>query len=137
MLGEHPRALRLMWSAGGVLGPLADRPAALASSGNVSFLSRRLGAPAGKAAGLAALAAQLQPYDFAGIKLTPPTRTFNGTLELDVGGRRVLPIDVGPAHTPGDLIVSVPDARTVFAECCSSGSWRSCGSAGPSGGSPD
>lgn len=60
-------------------------------------------------------AAQLHPYDFAGIELTPPTRTFGGTLELDVGGRRVLLIDVGPAHTPGGLIVSVPDARTVFA----------------------
>jgi cyclase len=47
--------------------------------------------------------------------LTPPTRTFEGTLELDVGGRRVEVIEVGPAHSPADAIVHVPDARTVFA----------------------
>jgi glyoxylase-like metal-dependent hydrolase (beta-lactamase superfamily II) len=47
--------------------------------------------------------------------VTPPTRTFDGTLELDVGGRRVELIEVGPAHTPGDLIVHVPDERVVFA----------------------
>ncbi|MFZ0042995.1 MAG: MBL fold metallo-hydrolase, partial [Solirubrobacteraceae bacterium] len=31
------------------------------------------------------------------------------------GGRRVDLIEVGPAHTAGDLIVHVPDADTVFA----------------------
>ncbi len=34
--------------------------------------------------------------------------------ELEVGGRRVELIEVGPAHTPGDAIVWVPDARVVF-----------------------
>src|SRR5205807_27798 len=51
----------------------------------------------------------------SGIRVTPPTRTFDGALELDVGGRQVELIEVGPAHTPGDLIVHVPDARVVFA----------------------
>lgn len=49
------------------------------------------------------------------ITLTPPTRTFSSRLELDVGGRAVELIEVGPAHTSGDLIVWVPDARVVFA----------------------
>ena len=49
------------------------------------------------------------------IRARSPTRTFEGTLKLDVGGRRVEVIEVGPAHTPGDVIVHVPDARTVFA----------------------
>jgi glyoxylase-like metal-dependent hydrolase (beta-lactamase superfamily II) len=65
--------------------------------------------------GLSAFARLLRPYDFSGIRVTPPTRTFEGTLELDVGGRRVELIEVGPAHTPGDLIVHVPDERVVFA----------------------
>ena len=36
-------------------------------------------------------------------------------LELDVGGREVRLIEVGPAHTQGDLIVWVPDARIAIA----------------------
>ncbi len=57
----------------------------------------------------------LGPYDFAGITLTPPTREFEGELSLDCGGREVCLEQVGPAHTPGDLIVHVPDARVVIA----------------------
>jgi cyclase len=55
------------------------------------------------------------PYDHRAITLTRPTRTFSGRLDLDVGGRKVELIEVGPAHTHGDLIVHVPDARVVFA----------------------
>jgi cyclase len=55
------------------------------------------------------------PYEHRGISLTRPTRTFSGRLELDVGGRKVELVEVGPAHTHGDLIVHVPDARVVFA----------------------
>jgi glyoxylase-like metal-dependent hydrolase (beta-lactamase superfamily II) len=57
----------------------------------------------------------LAPYEHRGISPTRPTRTFSGRLELDVGGRTVELIEVGPAHTHGDLIVHVPDARVVFA----------------------
>jgi glyoxylase-like metal-dependent hydrolase (beta-lactamase superfamily II) len=53
-------------------------------------------------------------FRFDGITLTPPTRTFDGRLALDVAGREVELIEVGPAHTKGDVIVHVPDARTVF-----------------------
>ena len=56
-----------------------------------------------------------EPYSFAGIELTPPTRDFAGALTLSVGGREVRLIEVGPAHTPGDLIVHVPDAAAVIA----------------------
>ena len=69
-----------------------------------------------RAAGLARIFRDmLGSYDFSGITLTRPTRTFSGTLELDVGGRRVELIEVGPAHTFGDAIVHVPDARVVIA----------------------
>ncbi|MBJ7348203.1 MAG: MBL fold metallo-hydrolase, partial [Thermoleophilaceae bacterium] len=54
------------------------------------------------------------PYEFAGITLTPPTREFEGHLDLTIGGRAVQLIEVGPAHTAGDLVVWVPDVRTCF-----------------------
>jgi glyoxylase-like metal-dependent hydrolase (beta-lactamase superfamily II) len=55
------------------------------------------------------------PFEFEGITATPPTRTFTGRESLDVGGREVRLIQVGPAHTPGDTIVHVPDARLLYA----------------------
>jgi cyclase len=54
------------------------------------------------------------PYDFHDLALTPPTRGFAGRMQMDVGGRPVELIEVGPAHTRGDLIVYVPDAGTLF-----------------------
>jgi glyoxylase-like metal-dependent hydrolase (beta-lactamase superfamily II) len=53
-------------------------------------------------------------FDFEGITLTPPTRTFSDRLGLDVAGTRVDLVEVGPAHTEGDTIVHVPDAGVVF-----------------------
>jgi cyclase len=43
-----------------------------------------------------------------------PTRTFEKSLSLRVGDRDVELFEVGPAHTRGDVIVHVPDARCVF-----------------------
>ncbi len=43
-----------------------------------------------------------------------PSRTFSGELTLDVGGRTVELLEVGPAHTEGDVVVHVPDAAVVF-----------------------
>lgn len=54
------------------------------------------------------------PYDFHEVTPILPTRTFEGRLTLDVGGRQVELIQVGPAHTRGDLIVYVPDAKTLY-----------------------
>ncbi|MEU9337029.1 MBL fold metallo-hydrolase [Streptomyces sp. NPDC048290] len=53
-------------------------------------------------------------FDFDGITVTPPTRTFDGELTLDLGGVEVRCLTVGPAHTEGDVIVHVPAARTVY-----------------------
>jgi glyoxylase-like metal-dependent hydrolase (beta-lactamase superfamily II) len=54
------------------------------------------------------------PYDFQSVTPTPATRTFEGKLMLNVGGREVQLIQAGPAHTQGDLMVFVPDAKTLF-----------------------
>lgn len=53
-------------------------------------------------------------FDFGGIETRLPTRTFEGRLEIEVGGRVVELVEVGPAHTSGDTIVHVPDSRTVY-----------------------
>ena len=44
----------------------------------------------------------------------PPTTTFEGSLELRVGDRRVQLLELGPAHTAGDVAVHLPDAGIVF-----------------------
>ncbi|MCU1452917.1 MAG: beta-lactamase domain protein [Acidimicrobiales bacterium] len=54
------------------------------------------------------------PFRFDDIVPTPPTETFAGRLELDIGGRQVALEVVGPAHTAGDVIAHVPDAGVVF-----------------------
>ncbi len=64
--------------------------------------------------GLAAFGEALSAYDFGGCAPRLPTRSFNGKLELEVGGRKLELIEVGPAHTPGDAIVRVPDAAVIF-----------------------
>ncbi len=54
------------------------------------------------------------PFDFTGVELTVPTRTFHESLSLEVGGRAVELTKLGPAHTEGDTIVHVPDADAVI-----------------------
>jgi len=53
-------------------------------------------------------------FDFEGIEPRLPDRTFDGRLDVEVGGRSVELIEVGPAHTAGDTIVVVPDAGVVY-----------------------
>ncbi|WP_408898839.1 MBL fold metallo-hydrolase [Nocardioides sp. R1-1] len=53
-------------------------------------------------------------FDPTGVTATAPTRTFSGELDLDVGGRHVRLVQVGPAHTAGDVVVHVPDAKVVY-----------------------
>lgn len=53
-------------------------------------------------------------FNFQGITHTPPTRTFDGELNLHVGDKPVHLIEVGPAHTRGDILVHSPDDRAVF-----------------------
>jgi cyclase len=53
-------------------------------------------------------------FDFSGIEPRLPSVSFQDRHELDVEGRRVELIELGPAHTPGDAIAHVPDAAAVF-----------------------
>ena len=53
-------------------------------------------------------------FDFAGSRGRAPTRTFTGRCELSVGDKPVQLIEVGPAHTGGDVLVYSPKDRAVF-----------------------
>ena len=55
-----------------------------------------------------------QYFRFDEVRHTPPTRTFEGRLDLKVGSKDVHLIEVGPAHTRGDVLVWVPQDSTVF-----------------------
>ncbi len=65
--------------------------------------------------GLAAFNEMLGAYEFKGIEPRVPGRSFRDEEELEVGGRKVELTYVGPAHTVGDAIAWLPDARIVFA----------------------
>ncbi|MCP3963262.1 MAG: MBL fold metallo-hydrolase [bacterium] len=54
-------------------------------------------------------------FEFSGIDLVPPSRTFEQSLTLEIGGKTVELIEVGPAHTNGDAMVHVPEDRVLFA----------------------
>jgi cyclase len=55
------------------------------------------------------------PFHFDGIELRAPDETFTGELALRVGDKDVQLIEVGPAHTRGDVLVHLPRDRVVFA----------------------
>ena len=53
-------------------------------------------------------------FDFDGITVPPVTSTFSGRVEIAAGDRTVELIEVGPAHTAGDILAWIPDERVVF-----------------------
>jgi cyclase len=60
------------------------------------------------------LARALRAFDFHDIVLTPPTTLIDGDTDLDLDGLLVRLLYVGPAHTPGDVVVHLPDEGIVF-----------------------
>jgi glyoxylase-like metal-dependent hydrolase (beta-lactamase superfamily II) len=61
------------------------------------------------------LRTMVAPYDFGGVTMTPARRRLTGRETLNVGGRAVELIEVGPAHTEGDVIAYLPKEKVVFA----------------------
>jgi cyclase len=53
-------------------------------------------------------------FDFEGITYTLPTKTFDTRLDVTVGDKVVELIEVGPAHTEGDVIAHVPDDGVIY-----------------------
>ncbi|MGH1504731.1 MAG: MBL fold metallo-hydrolase [Acidimicrobiales bacterium] len=54
------------------------------------------------------------PFTFEGIEPPRIDRTFSDRLEVEVAGRRAELLEVGPAHTAGDVLVHLPDDGVVF-----------------------
>jgi cyclase len=54
------------------------------------------------------------PFDFEGLNIAMPTRTFEGELTVRVGNKTVRLIQVGPAHTRGDVLAYSPADRAIF-----------------------
>lgn len=54
------------------------------------------------------------PFDFGDVAEKLPTQTFNGEMKISVGDKQVDLVEVGPAHTQGDVLVFVPGDSTVF-----------------------
>ncbi|WP_157099866.1 MBL fold metallo-hydrolase [Microbispora sp. ATCC PTA-5024] len=54
------------------------------------------------------------PFAFDGVPLRTPDTPVLAATTLDVGGRQVRLLPLGPAHTAGDVAVHVPDANVLF-----------------------
>ena len=58
----------------------------------------------------------LNKFDYSNINYTLPNRTFEGSQTILLNNeRKVELIQCGPAHTKGDCIVHVPDAKICYA----------------------
>jgi 2-keto-4-pentenoate hydratase/2-oxohepta-3-ene-1,7-dioic acid hydratase in catechol pathway/glyoxylase-like metal-dependent hydrolase (beta-lactamase superfamily II) len=53
-------------------------------------------------------------FDFGGITVRNADKTFERELTIDVGGRQINLLNLGPAHTAADSVVHVPDAGVLF-----------------------
>jgi len=53
-------------------------------------------------------------FDFRNIRAVFPSRTFDGEWTLHVGGKQVRLLELGPAHTRGDIVVHVPADKAVY-----------------------
>ncbi|BCW87145.1 hypothetical protein sos41_02720 [Alphaproteobacteria bacterium SO-S41] len=53
-------------------------------------------------------------FDFAGVEFRMPDVTFSGEKTVKVGNKDVHLIEVGPAHTAGDVLIHSPADRAVF-----------------------
>jgi len=60
------------------------------------------------------LVADLRAFDFHGIELTPPTTLIDGDTVVDLDGLEAHLLYVGPAHTPGDVVVHLPSEGVLF-----------------------
>ncbi|MFO0911403.1 MAG: MBL fold metallo-hydrolase [Pirellulales bacterium] len=66
--------------------------------------------------GLVAAGQQLvEDYNSDGIELVLPTTLFDARYELNLDGKQVDLIYVGPCHQVGDTIIHLPEERVVFA----------------------
>jgi cyclase len=62
------------------------------------------------------IAAQILPGpDYGHIEIRPPDVTFDGSMTLHLGERRIELLHAGPAHTRSDVLVWLPAERVLYA----------------------
>ena len=49
-----------------------------------------------------------------GTEVAMPDQTFTGKKVIEMGGERIELIDLGPAHSPGDIVVWLPERKLVI-----------------------
>jgi glyoxylase-like metal-dependent hydrolase (beta-lactamase superfamily II) len=54
-------------------------------------------------------------FDFEGVPPSVPDRSFTGRLSINVGARQLELIELGAAHTGGDIVIYSPADRVVYA----------------------
>jgi cyclase len=93
-----------------------ERESPPAELARMARLARRGRAIPGSIGALSRLIAEmLGPFELSEVRLRYPDTAFERQLERSVGGRAVRLLVLGPAHTPGDTIVHVPDVDVVYA----------------------
>lgn len=103
---DPPRSLRTMRRGGNLLGLVGRLPLPLVGPIDYGPLPRLP---------LKEMGREMAPFDWRGIELTLPQETFDQSMSVTVGSRRVELIEVGPAHTLGDAVAFVPDVGVCFA----------------------
>jgi len=88
-----PRVLNVMKATAGALRGAPGRTGAVARRGH----------------------AMVAPFHWRGVRLRHADRLLDAPATLEVGGREVRVLDVGPTHTAADAIVHVPDVGVAFA----------------------
>ena len=58
---------------------------------------------------------ELAPWIDAGTRLVPADEWISGPVDRTIGGVRFLLRPIGPAHTPEDLAIFLPDEKVLFA----------------------
>lgn len=111
---EMPSEAEIVTSAAS-LAAMRDE-ASPAQLGRLGALGRRIGPVPGPVGAMGRyVGAMLEPFAFGDVTIRLPNRTFRGEQVEHVGGRELRLLEVGPAHTAGDLVVHVPDAGVVYA----------------------
>ena len=54
-------------------------------------------------------------FDFSEVELRVPDVALDGSRTIEIGGRKIELMYLGPAHTEGDMIAYIPDCKVLFA----------------------
>jgi cyclase len=65
--------------------------------------------------GMQALHPLFPGVEWGGLKLAPPTITFNDRMEIYTGDLKIELIFMGPAHTTNDIVAWLPERKLLFA----------------------